>query len=56
MNQNDSERYFWRTSLPWSGHNRLARKFSRSLRLRGRGIFFICLAFIVTIAGLMLKR
>jgi hypothetical protein len=56
MNQNDTDRYFWRTGRRWSGVCPPARNSARHSKLRGREILFLCLAFIVTLAGLVLAR
>jgi hypothetical protein len=56
MNENDANRYFWRTGRRWSGDSRVARTSPRGLRLHGREIFFICIALVFTLAGLILMR
>jgi hypothetical protein len=56
MNQNDLDRYFWRTGQRWSGDDRPRRKSSRRSKLHSREILFLCLVFIATLAGLVLLR
>ena len=50
MNQNDMDRYYWRTGQRWDGDDRRIR------RLRGREIFFLFVAFLVTLVALVLMR
>jgi hypothetical protein len=56
MNQNDMDRYFWRTGQRWSGDDRLVRRSSQGARLRSREVLFLGLAFIVTLVGLVVLR
>ncbi len=56
MNENDMDRYFWRTGHRWSGDDRpeLA-PFGRS-KITGRTVVLLAIAFIVTITGLVAMR
>ncbi len=56
MNQNDADRYLWRTGQRWSGDDRTATESSRGTRIRGRAIILVGLAFVGTIVGLVLIR
>jgi hypothetical protein len=58
MNENDMDRYFWRTGQRWSGDNRPTRAGLHDDRvsLRGRRIWFLLVAFIVTLVLLFLLR
>jgi hypothetical protein len=56
MNQNDMDRYFWRTGRRWSGDYNAAKQSSRRPQHHGREILLLCLAFIVTLGGLALMR
>lgn len=56
MNQDDEDRHFWRTGWRWSANNRPARRSSRGAKLHGLEIFFVCIGFAVTLAGLILLR
>ena len=56
MNQNDMDRYLWRTGQRWSGDDRTATESFRGSKTHGRAIFIVCLAFIVTVVGLVLMR
>jgi hypothetical protein len=53
MNQNDMDRYYWRTGQRWSGDNRLGVV---RLRLSGRKILLLAAAFAVTEIALLLLR
>jgi hypothetical protein len=56
MNQNDMDRYFWRTGQKWSGDSR-AREELRGPRLSasGRTMAFLLIAFVVTSVILFLR-
>jgi hypothetical protein len=58
MNQNDMDRYFWRTGQRWSGDDRpeeLPLPVEKR-RARIRTIWFLFLAFLVTVVMLFLLR
>jgi hypothetical protein len=56
MNQNDMDRYLWRTGQQWSGDDRTSPESFRGLKSHGRAIFFVALGFILTLVGLVLMR
>ena len=58
MNQNDMDRYYWRTGHRWSGDRHALGELLRDkrFRLRGRTIAFLLVAFIVTLVMLFLLR
>jgi hypothetical protein len=53
MNQNDMDRYFWRTGQRWSGDDRPNKK---GWRLTSREIVLLVVIFCVTFAMLFLVR
>ena len=55
MNENDMDRYFWRTGRRWSGDNRPPESFRKS-KAYGRVIVVVFVSFIVTLVGLVLLR
>jgi hypothetical protein len=54
MNQNDMDRYLWRTDQRWSADDRV--KQSVRLKIDGRVIFLVCTSLIVTLTALVLLR
>ena len=56
MNENDMDRYFWRTGLRWSGDNRPVPESFRKSTARDRVVVVLFLSFIVTLIGLVLLR
>ena len=54
MNENDMDRYYWRTGHRWSGDSRPIR-WRMGPRVRG-GILFLFAAYVVTAAILFLMR
>jgi hypothetical protein len=52
MNQNDMDRYFWRTGQRWSSDNRP----TPPLRIPKRTVLLVFVAFLVTVAMLFLSR
>jgi hypothetical protein len=56
MNQNDMDRYFWRTGHRWSGDFRSpSSRFPRATMNRW-AVILLGGAFLVTVVGLMLVR
>jgi hypothetical protein len=56
MNENDMDRYKWRTGQRWSGDNRPSIESFHRLKSPGRAIFLVCIALIVTLVALILTR
>jgi hypothetical protein len=56
MNENDMDRYRWRTGQPWSGDNRPASESYRRTKIGVRVMTFVGLSFLVTLVGLVLLR
>ena len=57
MNENDMDRYFWRTGQRWSGDDDLPFKMDRPERKRAnRTILILSATFAVTFAILLLLR
>jgi hypothetical protein len=56
MNENDMDRYFWRSGRRWSGDDRPESEFHRKSKVPGRAIVFVSLSFIATLVGLVLSR
>jgi hypothetical protein len=56
MNQNDMDRYFWRTGQQWSGDGRPTPKSFRGSKTRGPAIIFLFLSFVATLVALFLQR
>ena len=52
MNQNDMDRYYWRTGQRWSGDHRPPAK----LRISGRAVALVAILLLVTLVGLILLR
>jgi hypothetical protein len=49
MNQNDMDRYYWRTGQRWSGDHRPPTR----LRITGREIAWLAIAFLVSTVGML---
>jgi hypothetical protein len=49
MNQNDMDRYFWRTGQRWSGDSRSREEIVGRIRLPRRVVMLIYLSFVVTL-------
>jgi hypothetical protein len=56
MNQNDMDRYLWRTSRRWSGDDRPFRTQRAGRKLMNRTILLVAAAFAMSIAMLFLQR
>jgi len=56
MNENDMDRYFWRSGRRWSGDDRPESEFYRKSKVPGPAIVFVFLSFIATLVGLVLSR
>ena len=56
MNENDIDRYFWRTGQRWSGDSRSTTRAVRGPRTHSRMIVVVGLSFIATVVGLLLLR
>jgi hypothetical protein len=56
MNENDMDRYFWRTGQRWSGDGRPVPRSFRGSATRGRAIIFLGISFVVTLVALVLLR
>ena len=56
MNQNDTERYFWRTGHPLSADHRLFRKETAGPKVTNRTIILLVSGFSITTAILFLLR
>jgi len=56
MNENDMDRYFWRSGRRWSGDDRPESEFYRKSKVPGPAIVFVFLSFIATLVGLVLTR
>ena len=56
MNQNDMDRYFWRTGQHWSGDDRLFKRPRRGPELVSWVIVLLFAAFAPTVAMLSLPR
>ena len=55
MNQNDQDRYFWRTGQQWSGHNR-ARSLRHTAKVSGRLLMLLLGAGVLTAIVLVVQR
>jgi hypothetical protein len=56
MNQNDMERYFWRTGQRWGAGGRGFQARWRPRKASNRAIFLLFAAFSVTVAMLLALR
>jgi hypothetical protein len=56
MNQNDMDRYLWRTGRRWSGDHRPATVPFDKTKLSGWTVFLLSVTFLVTLVGLILLR
>jgi hypothetical protein len=56
MNQNDMERYFWRTGQRWNGDRQAFMKPSRRRKAVNETILFLFVALAVTTVLLLLIR
>jgi hypothetical protein len=56
MNENDMDRYFWRTGQRLTGDNRPVPASLRKSKAYNRMPVVVFLAFIVTLVGLVLLR
>ena len=54
MNQNDMDRYYWRTGQRWSGDSRPPNE--PVAKITGWTVILLGVSFLVTIAGLILLR
>lgn len=50
MNQNDMDRYYWRTGQRWSGDHRPPTR----VKITGREIALLAIAFLVSTVGIIL--
>lgn len=53
MNQNDMDRYYWRTGQRWSADNRRVEK-PGTRRIRGNRVLYLLYGALAIIAGLRL--
>jgi hypothetical protein len=57
MNENDMDRYFWRTGQRWSGDDRRIKASRTGLTtLSNRMILFLVVGFALTVAALLFQR
>jgi hypothetical protein len=56
MNQNDMDRYFWRTGHRWSGDWRPRSMLLKQVFIPRRALFFIALFFVVPLVMLLPLR
>jgi len=56
MNQNDMDRYFWRTGQRWSGDSRCRNELSGKVRLPRRTVFLILLSSLITLLMLLYMK
>ena len=56
MNQNDSERHFWKTDHPASADYRVFEKETTRAKLTTRTIILLASAFAITAAMLLLQQ
>lgn len=56
MNENNADRYFWRTGHRWSGDSRPVNHHFPATQISGRTIILVCVAFIITLMALVLIR
>jgi hypothetical protein len=56
MNENEMDRYFWRSGRRWSSDVRPEPKSYRRAKAPGRVIVFLFLSFIAAVVGLVLMR
>ena len=56
MNQNDMDRYSWRTGQRWSGDNRLHPATAAGWRLSSKATLLLLVAFVATLAVLLAHR
>lgn len=54
MNENDMERYFWRTGQRWSGEYRSREQLIKGVKLPRKTVILLFLVFLVTSLLLLL--